>query len=92
MPGWYEQYKNNDDVVLLGLIQEQHPERCRLFMTWKHMDFPIIVDSLNRIGVYAVPLMWAIDEHGVVQKTRPARMASLKPEEPKSGRPPTYRT
>ncbi len=35
------------------------------------MDFPILVDSLNRIGVYAVPLMWAIDEHGVVQKARP---------------------
>ena len=35
------------------------------------MDFPILVDSLNRIGVHAVPLMWAIDEHGVVQKTRP---------------------
>ena len=40
-------------------------------MAWKQMDFPILVDSLNRIGVYAVPLMWAIDEHGVVQKTRP---------------------
>lgn len=35
------------------------------------MDFPILVDSLNRIGVHAVPLMWAIDEHGAVQKTRP---------------------
>ncbi len=71
MPGWYDTYKGNEDLQIVGLIQEQHPERCRLFMTWKQMGFPILVDALNRIGVYAVPLMWAIDEHGVVQKTRP---------------------
>ena len=71
MPGWHDTYKDHEDIQIVGLIQEQHPERCRLFMTWKQMDFPILVDSLNRIGVYAVPLMWAIDEHGVVRKTRP---------------------
>ena len=71
MPGWYQDYENVSGVQIVGLIQEQHPERCALFMEWKQMDFPILVDSLNRIGVYAVPLMWAIDEHGVVQKTRP---------------------
>lgn len=58
-------------MQIVGLIQEQHPERCQLFMEWKEMDFPILVDSLNRIGVHAVPLMWAIDEHGVVRKTQP---------------------
>ena len=30
-----------DEVQLVGLIQEQHPERCALFMQWKQMDFPI---------------------------------------------------
>ncbi len=35
------------------------------------MDIPILVDSLNRTGVSAVPLLWAIDESGVVRKTRP---------------------
>lgn len=35
------------------------------------MDFPILVDTLNRTGVSAVPLLWAIDESGVVRKTRP---------------------
>ena len=55
----------------MGLIQEQHPERCALFMQWKQMEFPVLIDSLNRIGVSAVPLLWAIDEHGVIRKTRP---------------------
>jgi hypothetical protein len=34
VPGWYEQYKDNKDIQIVGLIQEQHPERCGLFMTW----------------------------------------------------------
>ncbi|MHC5063807.1 MAG: TlpA family protein disulfide reductase [Planctomycetota bacterium] len=71
MPGWYQQFKDVSDVQIVGLIQEQHPERCQLFMKWRQMDFPILVDALNRIGVHAVPLMWAIDEHGVVRKTQP---------------------
>ena len=72
MPGWYRQFKDQEGVQIVGLIQEQHPERCQLFMQWQQMDFPILVDTMNRIGVHAVPLMWAIDEHGVVRKTRPA--------------------
>ncbi|HEX9794743.1 MAG TPA: hypothetical protein VGC54_12240 [Planctomycetota bacterium] len=56
---------------MVGLIQEQHPERCALFLQWKQMDFPILVDSLNRIGVSAVPLFWAVDEHGVLRSERP---------------------
>ena len=71
---WYERLSNlrdEYDVELIGLIQEQHPDRCRLFMQWQDMDFPILVDSLNRIGVAAVPLLWAIDEFGIVQAVRP---------------------
>lgn len=56
---------------MLGLIQEQHPARCRLFLDWKGIDWPILVDSLNRTGVWAVPLTWSIDEHGVLRSTNP---------------------
>lgn len=74
MPVWYAE--TNDLVEagrlrLVGLIQEQHPDRCALFMQWKGLDFPILVDALNRTGVYAVPLYWAIDEHGVLRATDP---------------------
>ena len=74
MPVWYQQLKelrDAGDVKIVGLIQEQHPDRCALFLQWKQMDFPVLVDSLNRTGVSAVPLLWAIDENGVVRKTRP---------------------
>ena len=63
MPGWHEateQLQADGQFRMVGIIQEQHPDRCRLFLQWKEMDFPILVDSLNRIGVSAVPLLWAV--------------------------------
>lgn len=51
---------------MVGIIEEQHPDRCRLFMQWKQMDWPILVDSLNLLGVAAVPITLAIDERGIV--------------------------
>ena len=74
MPVWYERVKKWRDegkIEMVGLIQEQHPARCALFLQWKQMDFPILVDALNRLGVTAVPLFWALDEHGVVRAVRP---------------------
>jgi len=56
---------------MVGIIQEQHADRCRLFMQWKGMDWPILVDSFNRLQVAAVPITLLIDEHGVIRKTRP---------------------
>jgi len=53
---------------MVGIIQEQHPDRCRLFMQWKQMGWPILVDSLNLLEVAAVPITVAIDEFGVVRE------------------------
>jgi len=75
VPVWHEktlELQRAGKLQIVGLIQEQHPDRCRLFMQWKKMGWPILVDSLNRTGVYAVPLFWAIDEHGVLRSTRPS--------------------
>ena len=72
---WYRkllEVQKSGDLQLVGLIQEQHPERCRLFMAWKQMRFPILVDALNRASVHAIPMMWALDEKGVVVRTRPS--------------------
>lgn len=52
---------------MVGLIQEQHPDRCRLFMQWKKMKWPIMVDALNLLDVATVPITVAIDEYGVVR-------------------------
>ncbi|MEM9405248.1 MAG: hypothetical protein AAGA81_04345, partial [Acidobacteriota bacterium] len=67
MPGWHEATKELQDagrVQMLGVIQEQNPDRCRLFMQWKQMDWPILVDTFDQLEVSVVPLTYAIDEHG----------------------------
>jgi hypothetical protein len=55
----------------VGVTQEQHPDRCRLFMQWREMDWPILVDALNLYGVDAVPITYAIDEAGIVRAVNP---------------------
>lgn len=71
MPGWHEATKalqQAGTVQLVGIIQEQHPDRCRLFVQWKQMGWPILVDSFNETGSKVVPNVWAVDEHGVVRQ------------------------
>jgi len=64
---------------MVGLIQEQHPDRCRLFMQWKKMDWPVMVDALNLLDIGVVPVTVLIDEHGVVRDIarRPGALESF---------------
>jgi hypothetical protein len=64
---WVQQGK----LLVLGVAQEQHPDRCRLFAQWKHLDWPIVYDPINVLGVTGVPVEVAVDEHGIVRSTRP---------------------
>ena len=57
-----------DRLVVVGRIQEQHPERCRLFMQWRQLPFPILVDPLDLLELTAVPILTGIDEHGVAHE------------------------
>ncbi|TDI36655.1 MAG: hypothetical protein E2P02_24615 [Acidobacteria bacterium] len=75
MPGWHEKTKALQDagkLQLVGIIQEQHPDRTRLFMQWKEMGWPLLIDSLNLLDVSAVPLTYLVDEEGVVRYERPS--------------------
>jgi hypothetical protein len=56
---------------MAGIIEEQHPDRARLFMQWKQMQWPVLVDSLDILGVSAVPITLAIDEYGVIRMVDP---------------------
>ncbi|MEX2188485.1 MAG: hypothetical protein WD875_16875 [Pirellulales bacterium] len=58
-------------LVILGVTQEQHPERCRLFAQWQQFDWPILHDPINVLESSAVPIVVAIDEFGIVRDTRP---------------------
>lgn len=71
VPGWHEATKKLQDegkIQMVGIIQEQHPDRARLFMQWKQMGWPILIDSLDLLGVSVVPMTIAIDENGIIRK------------------------
>jgi hypothetical protein len=65
--GWVKQGR----LVVLGVTQEQHADRCRLFAQWKRLDWPILHDPINLLEAPAVPIIVAIDEHGIVRAIRP---------------------
>ena len=62
---WHEATKEvqkQGKVKMVGIILEQHPDRTRLFMQWKGMDWPILIDSFNLLESSAVPITLFIDE------------------------------
>jgi hypothetical protein len=74
VPVWHEatrEWVKQGRLVLLGVTQEQHADRCRLFAQWKQFDWPILHDPINRLEAPAVPIVVAIDEHGIVRAVRP---------------------
>ncbi len=74
MPVWHDatkQWVKDGKLVVLGIIQEQHAERCRLFAQWKGFDWPILHDPINVLESSAVPIVLAVDEYGIVRSTRP---------------------
>ncbi len=69
MPVWHERTRaarESGQLQVVGVIQEQHPDRCRLYAQWQQFDWPIVHDPINAIGARAVPMFVAIDESGAV--------------------------
>lgn len=74
MPVWHELsklWRESHDLVVLGIAQEQHPERCALYARWQGFDWPILWDPFNLTGARAVPNVYAIDEAGILRAIRP---------------------
>lgn len=74
MPVWHElseRWRETHDLVVLGIAQEQHPERCALYARWQGFDWPILWDPFNLTEARAVPNVYAIDEVGIVRAIRP---------------------
>ncbi len=59
------------ELVVVGITQEQHPDRCRLYAQWQEFDWPILWDPFNLTGSKAVPVVLAIDEAGCVRAIGP---------------------
>ena len=73
MPVWnqkLEKYVKDGKLVVLGIAQEHHPQRNRLFTQWHGIDWPVLHDPINLMQVRGVPIEVAIDEHGIVRATR----------------------
>ena len=69
MPVWHEKTKalqESGDLLVLGITQEQHPERCALYASWKELDWPILWDPFNLLGCRVVPDVVGVNEEGVV--------------------------
>ncbi len=76
VPVWHEATKvlwKRGKVQVVGILEEQHPDRARLFMQWKRMDWPLMVDSLNLLEMPEVPVTLGIDEYGIVRLVNPPR-------------------
>ena len=58
-------------LQLVGVAQEQHGDRTKLFMQWKKMKWPVFVDSFNLLDVSAVPIAVFLDEHGIIRAINP---------------------
>lgn len=74
MPVWHEKtraLRESGALAVVGITEEQHPDRCRLFAQWHGIDWPILWDPFNLTASAAVPLVLAVDERGVV---RPGRL------------------
>ena len=70
MPVWQVRLQPLIDagkLTVIGVVQEQHPDRARLYRQWRRLPWPIAVDSLNLLGLRAVPKLVALDEWGVVR-------------------------
>jgi tetratricopeptide (TPR) repeat protein len=74
VPAWNAQVQEwilNGKLVVIGIAQEQNPDRCRLFAQWKKLDWPILYDPINVMQVRGVPIEVAIDEYGIVRSLKP---------------------
>lgn len=72
LPVWQEvlkPYVKSYKINVVGVVQEQHPDRARLYAQWRQLDWTILVDSLNLLDVTAVPVVVGLDESGIVRHT-----------------------
>jgi hypothetical protein len=73
VPVWHERTKAAraaGELLLIGITEEQHPDRCALYAQWQAFDWPILWDPFNLTASSAVPIAIAIDEHGIVRSVR----------------------
>ncbi|MGJ8726491.1 MAG: TlpA family protein disulfide reductase [Roseibacillus sp.] len=74
MPGWHNQTKDlvtEGKLQVFGIAPEQYGDRMALFLQWKNLEFPVLMDPLNVLNVSAVPITLLVDESGVIRYRNP---------------------
>ena len=69
MPGWqrvFEPHVKKGALTVIGVVQEQHADRARLYKQWRGFDWPIFVDTLNVLAHRVVPIPIGININGVI--------------------------
>ena len=69
---WHEatrELRRQGKVEVVAIVQDQHPDRDRLFLQWKQVDWPVQADPLNILNLETVPITIAVDEFGIVRFT-----------------------
>ena len=73
MPVWHEATKElvaAGKLRVIGVVQEQHPERAALWLKWQQIDWPVAWDPFNQLGVKVVPKIVAVQPGGLVLEDR----------------------
>ena len=55
-------------LVVIGVMQDQHADRCRLYRQWRQLKWPLYIDSLNTLDHRVVPIPIFIDESGIIRR------------------------
>lgn len=74
MPGWHAKTQalvSAGQLKVAGIVQEQHPDRAKLYMQWQKMTWPVLADSFNDLGISAVPITLLLDKSGVIRFKNP---------------------
>jgi hypothetical protein len=72
VPVWHaalEPYEKAGKVAVVAIVEDQHPDRARLFLQWKQIGWPMLADSFDLLNLDTVPLTVAVDEYGIVRFT-----------------------
>jgi tetratricopeptide (TPR) repeat protein len=70
VPVWHagtQRSVQDGKLAVVAIVQDQHPDRARLFLQWKRIGWPVLADSLDLLNLDTVPLTVAVDEYGIVR-------------------------
>ena len=66
-----EALRASGELAFVGIVQEQHPDRARLFAQWHGIEWPILWDPFNTLGDEVVPVYRLLDAEGRLRAINP---------------------